>query len=108
MGGENLVKDAIKVVKDAEREASENIAKAIEQSKLNRAEIETKALENYNDIISKAKVEAEKILNQAKVEAEAQAVPIMEECESRKKSYLVLGTTKLEKAVNVIVERIVN
>ena len=103
-----MAKDAIEVVKDAEEKAKALIQSAIQDSKNSEQEAEALAEQEYKRILSDAKAEADKIKRLAVQEGESIAKPIIESGIVGAKALNDLEDEKLDSAVNIIIERIVN
>lgn len=103
-----MVKEAIKAVKEAEAEANKILQEANETSRNLKREGEALAEEKYRQIMEEAKREAEGIKEKALQEGEAIAKPIMEKGMKESEELAALSNEELDKAVNIIIERIVN
>lgn len=108
MGGEAMAKDAIEAVKAAEEKAKTLLNEAIVNSKESIKASEQLAAEEYKRIISLAESEAKEIKNKAIQEGETLAKPIIERGTIEAKSLYDMNDDRLENAVNIIIERIVN
>jgi V/A-type H+-transporting ATPase subunit G/H len=102
-----LAKDAIKEIKAAEEEAN----KIINDAKLESREIVKKAEENalkeYKDIINKSSLEAKRIMDEVESKANGEATLIFKEGKEKADEILNVSNDLLDKAVNLVVERIV-
>ncbi|MDD2482582.1 MAG: ATPase [Lutispora sp.] len=103
-----MAKDAIETVKDAEEKAKTLLQDAILTSKNSKQEAETLAEQEYKKILANAKNEAEEIKRLAVQEGESIAKPIIERGIESAKALNDLKDEKLDSAVNIIIERIVN
>lgn len=103
-----MAKDAIFAVKEAEKEAQQLLEDAISTSKRLKEESVTKGEEEFNRILSDGRLEAKKINEDAIVEGDALAKPILEKGEQEAEDLSNLDPDKMDKAVNFIIERIVN
>ncbi|HDK7167274.1 ATP synthase F0 subunit B [Clostridium sporogenes] len=103
-----MAKDAIKEIKAAEEEAN----KIINDAKLESREIIKKAEENalkeYKDIINKSSLEAKRIMDEVESKANGEATLIFKEGKEKADEILNVSNDLLDKAVNLVVERIVN
>ncbi|MBU3189440.1 ATPase [Clostridium bowmanii] len=99
--------EAIKSIKNAEQQATENINKAIEGSKdiLKKSEIES--VGQYKKVLDAAKEEIKKIIESAKEEGRINSEPILEQGKADIDNILNLDSERFHRAVNKVVERIV-
>ena len=108
IGGGGMAKEAIEAIKAAEDKAKETVNDAIQVSKDTFLEAEKKADEEYKHIIDLAKTKAKEIKEKAVTDGEEAAKPIIEEGSIRTKALYQMNQEKLEGAVNIIIERVVN
>ncbi|WP_251860459.1 ATPase [Clostridium sp. Marseille-Q2269] len=102
-----MAKDAIKEIKETEGAAN----KIINDAKLESREIVKKAEENaikeYKNIIDKSSLEAKKIMDQVENKANEEASLIIKDGNNKANEILNVSNELLDKAVNLVVERIV-
>jgi V/A-type H+-transporting ATPase subunit G/H len=103
-----MAKDAIEAVKAAEEEARTLLQEATINSRDSLKKSEQLGDEEYNRIILQAETDAKLIRNKAILEGETIAKPILERGTNEAKSLSEMNVEKLESAVNIIIERIVN
>ncbi|WP_415875869.1 ATPase [Clostridium sp.] len=103
-----LALEAIKKIRDTEEKAMEIIKKAQNDSNQIIKDSDVKAASEYKRILNEAKNEAKKILDDAAANAEKEAIPIIESGKTSAENIKDISKEKLEMAVNLVVERIVN
>lgn len=107
-GGEAMAKDAIETVREAEEKAKALLQDASQTSKDSIHEAELFAEQEYKRILSEAKTQAEEIKRSAVEEGESIAKPILEKGIEEAKELSKLSDEKIDSAINIIIERIVN
>lgn len=103
-----MAKEAIISVKEAEEQAREMIEKAVQASKASKAEAIQGGEEEYSRIINEAEESARTIKEKALKEGEAASKPILENGISEASKIIDISDEKIDRAVNIIIERIVN
>ena len=103
-----MAKDAIEMVKSAEEKAAALLQEASQRSSNSIHEAEVFAEQEFKSIILEAKAQAEKIKKTAVQEGESIAKPIIEKGIGEAKELSKLSNEKIESAINIIIERIVN
>ncbi|WP_346964297.1 hypothetical protein, partial [Clostridium perfringens] len=106
-GGETLAIEAIKEIKKVELQADEMIKKAHEQSKKIISDATIEADERYNSIIEEAKNVARGIVSNAEEAGRKEAEVILSEGEKQCAEVSSLKGSKIDSAVNLVIERIV-
>ena len=103
-----MITEALKDIKEAEEKAE----KLKSDAKLKAKEIvrtyQAAAVDEYKKIIEEANLEAKIIIDEYIKKAEFQAKPLKDIGEKNIKEIHMISEDKISKAVNVIVERIVN
>ena len=107
-GGDTLALEVINSLKEAEKKADLTISEAEAKKKEIIKAAEQKANEEYSRIISEANLEAKNIIDAAVLEAQKEAMPIAERGKNEEEAILNLPNDKFSKAVNLVIERIVN
>ncbi len=102
-----MAMDAIQVVKEAEEKAREILDSTTAAAKRAAEEAVKKADEEYHRILTQAESEAEMIKNRAIEEGEAIAKPILEKGQSEAEAIRGIDSVKLDRIVDIIIERIV-
>lgn len=102
-----MAKEAIFAVKEAENQAQQLLNDAKEKSKRLREESILEGDAEFNRILEEGRVEAERIKEKALEEGQALANPILEEGQLKANNLSNLDSSKMDKAVNFIIERIV-
>ncbi|WP_291632421.1 ATPase [Clostridium sp.] len=99
--------EAIKSIKDAEKQAADIISMAISSSKeiLKKSEIEAQS--QYKTVLDAAREENKKSIENAKEEGRVKSEPIFATGKIEVTSILNLEGEKFDRAVNIVVERIV-
>lgn len=107
-GGENLALEALKEVKATEEHANLIIKEA--QTKANETikNAHLQGQEQYNNIIVNAKENSKSIIDNAIKLANDEAAPVLEKGYKEKGEILKISEDKKNKAVNLVIERIVN
>lgn len=99
--------EAIQKIKQAEEKGEEIVAKAKSEAKDLIKEVTKEAALKYENIIKEGKEEAQSLIKKAEDEGRKVAEPILEKGKSEKEAILNMNSIKLDKAVNLIYERIV-
>ena len=99
--------EAIKEIKKVELQADEMIKKAHEQSKKIISDATIEADERYNSIIEEAKNVARGIVSNAEEAGRKEAEVILSEGEKQCAEVSSLKGSKIDSAVNLVIERIV-
>lgn len=99
--------EAINEIKKAEALAEEKIKNVQQQSKDLIKNANMKAEEEFERIINEAKLEAKDILDRAIASGNEEAAPILEKGKSEKEAILNISKDIMDKAVNLVIERIV-
>ncbi|MFT5871730.1 MAG: V/A-type H+-transporting ATPase subunit G/H [Clostridium sp.] len=99
--------EAIKSIKDAEKQAADIISVAISSSKeiLKKSEIEAQS--QYKKVLDAAREENKKSIENAKEEGRVKSEPIFATGKIEVTNILNLEGVKFDRAVNLVVERIV-
>lgn len=100
--------EAIKDIRQTEEKAEETIRLAREQAKDIIKNAGIKAKEKYDEIILSGKNDVKVIIESKEEEGIKQSSPILGKGNVEKEDILNLNEEKLQKAVNLVVERIVN
>jgi V/A-type H+-transporting ATPase subunit G/H len=103
-----MAKEAIEAIKSAEDKAKEIINEATQASRDSLLEAKKKAEEEYKNIIDLAETKAKEIKDKAIKDGEEIAKPIIDNGSVKANALNQLDNQKLESAVNIILERIVN
>ncbi|TJX13181.1 hypothetical protein E9840_10360 [Tissierella creatinini] len=103
-----MAKDAIEAVREAELKAKEILEEAKITRKNSRIEAEKSAENQFNKVLSEAEAESNSIKDKALSEGELMAKPIIQKGLEEAEAINGLKGVKLESAVNIIIERIVN
>ena len=103
-----MAKEAIVSVKEAEEQVREMIEEAVQASKRSKAEAIQGGEEEYRKIVNEAEESARIIKEKALKEGEAASKPILENGISEASQIIDISDEKIDKAVNIIIERIVN
>lgn len=99
--------EAIKEIKKVEMQADEMIKKAHEQSKKIISDATIQADERYNSIIEEARNVARGIISNAEDAGRKEAEVILSEGEEQCAEVSNLTGSKIDSAVNLVIERIV-
>lgn len=102
-----MAMDAIQVVKEAEEKAREIIDTTSAAAKKTAEEAVIKAEKEFQDIIENAESKAKLIGLKAIEEGENIAKPILEKGQSEAEALRNMDSLKLERVVDIIIERIV-
>lgn len=102
-----MAMDAIQVVKEAEEKAREIIDTTSAAAKKAAEEAVIKAEKEFQDIIENAESKAKLIGLKAIEEGENIAKPILEKGQSEAEALRNMDSLKLERVVDIIIERIV-
>lgn len=100
--------EEIKEIKSSEEKAYEVIKNAQNERGKIIKEAKIKALNEYKRILSEAKLQAKKIIDDSVKEAEKKKIPILEQGQKESQSIINISDEKFKKAVNLVIERIVN
>jgi len=102
-----LALEAIKIIKDSEKQATDIVSKAIASGKeiLKKSEIYSDG--QYVKILQAAKEETNKLIENAKEEGRIKSEPIIQAGKIEIDNILNLEKERFERAVNMVVERIV-
>jgi V/A-type H+-transporting ATPase subunit G/H len=103
-----LALEVINSLKDAENQAEEIVNKAQADRKEIIKKAEEKAKEEYTRIIAEANSQVVSIMDTAVKEGEQKAAPIKEKGSQEEEAILNLTGVEFDKAVNMVIERIVN
>lgn len=102
-----MAMDAIQIVKEAEEKAREILDSTTAAAKRAAEEAVKKADEEYNRILAQAESKARLIGLKAIEEGEAIAKPILEKGQSEAEAVRGMDSVKLDRIVDIIIERIV-
>lgn len=102
-----MAMDAIQIVKEAEEQAREILDSTTAAAKKAAEEAVRNADEEYNRILAQAESKARLIGLKAIEEGEAIAKPILEKGQSEAEALRSMDGLKLDRIVDIIIERIV-
>lgn len=100
--------EVITGIKEAEKKAEDMIKEAEEMKKAALKKAEIRADEEYSRIISEADYEVAALIGKAEEEAQNEALPILQNGEKEIKLISNTPPDRIDKAVNFVIERIVN
>lgn len=102
-----MAREAIEQVKKAEDEGRKIIEQARNAAKTTVQDGEVYSKERYRQIISDSKIEAENLMEKSKREAQGKAEPLIQKGKEQADSIRNFENSKIETAVNIVIERIV-
>jgi V/A-type H+-transporting ATPase subunit G/H len=103
-----LAIQALNEIKSAEEKANEIVKKAVSEKTQIIKNAEVKALEQYKTLLNEKRAVANEIIVTAVEKAKENSKPILERGESEKNAILNVPEEKIQGAVNLVMERIVN
>ncbi len=107
-GGENLAKEAIIKIKEAEETGNEIVLKANENAKQILKNAESDGDKKYKDIIDQANKQKIEMVEKAKKEALLECEPLERQAQEELLKINNPDKAKQQKTIELIVERIVN
>lgn len=103
-----MAAEAIYEVKKAEEKGSEILRSANEKAREIIKKAEVDATRKQREILNEAIQQKQKLLNEAVQRAEEDCIPLTLQSEQEKAAILNPDKQKFEKAVQIVIERIVN